>query len=223
MSAEVAPTYGTACWEPELIARYEHALWTGGSLPVRDGDGAHLSFDVHRWLRVADAADETLLARCTGPTLDLGCGPGRLTAALAARGIPALGVDVAAAAVAITRAGGALALRRSVFDPLPGEGRWQVAVLADGNIGIGGNAGALLGRVRELLAPGGVALVEVDGAGRVEHFTATVVDTDGAAVATFPWARIGAPALIELAIPLGYQSVHRWTASGRSFVELRRC
>ena len=33
---------------------------------------------------------------------------------------------------------GVAALRRNVFDPLPGEGRWDTVLLADGNIGIGG-------------------------------------------------------------------------------------
>ena len=38
---------------------------------------------VHRWRRDADPDDLELLAHCEGHTLDLGCGPGRLTAALA--------------------------------------------------------------------------------------------------------------------------------------------
>ena len=37
---------------------------------------------------------------------------------------------------------------RDVFDPLPGEGRWETALLADGNIGIGGDPVALLRRLR---------------------------------------------------------------------------
>ena len=41
------------------------------------------------------------------------------------------------------RRGGA-ALRRDVFAPLPGEGRWYTALLADGNVGIGGDPVALL-------------------------------------------------------------------------------
>ena len=39
-------------------------------------------------------ADLALLAHCTGRTLDIGCGPGRLTAALAALGHVVLGIDV---------------------------------------------------------------------------------------------------------------------------------
>ena len=49
-----------------------------------------------------------------------------------------LGVDISRTAVARVRQAGASALHRSVFDPLPGQGRWGTALLADGNIGIGG-------------------------------------------------------------------------------------
>ena len=61
------------------------------------------------------------------------------------------------------RAGGAQALRHSLFDPLPGEGRWATVLLMDGNVGIGGDPVALLARINQLLAPAGIALVEVDG------------------------------------------------------------
>ena len=59
-------------------------------------DGEPTWHDVGRWIADADAVDLRLLDRCAGPTLDLGCGPGRLAAALAGRGVPALGVDVSA-------------------------------------------------------------------------------------------------------------------------------
>ena len=55
---------------------------------------------------------------------------------------------------------------RDVFGPLPGEGRWDTALLADGNIGIGGDPVALLARVRELLAPEGRVVVDLAAPGR---------------------------------------------------------
>lgn len=88
-----------------------------------------------------------------GTVLDVGCGPGRLVAELAARGRPALGIDVSEAAVAHTARLGGQALRRSVFEPLPGEGRWDTALLLDGNVGIGGDPAALLHRMAQLLTP----------------------------------------------------------------------
>src|SRR5439155_8036 len=81
--------------------------------------------------------DGGLLARCSGPTLDVGCGPGRLVAALAAAGLPTLGVDISAEAVRQARRRGAPAQRTCVFTPIAGEGAWQHLLLADGNIGIG--------------------------------------------------------------------------------------
>lgn len=214
MSAEVAE------WEPGAIARYERALWEGTPLHVHDHAGGVLPFDVTRWLRQPDRADETLLERCTGPTLDVGCGPGRLVAELTRRGVPSLGVDVAQAAVAIARSCGAAVLRRSVFDRVPGAGRWSVVLLADGNIGIGGNPTALLERLTQLLSRGGTALVEVDPGEHLEEFTARVKCADGHTVASFPWARLGALPLIDLAVPLGFRAREQWTANDRHFVAL---
>jgi SAM-dependent methyltransferase len=118
-----------------------------------------------QWDRPADEHDLTMLSRCVGPTLDVGCGPGRLTAALAERGTVVLGIDVVHGAVGRTRDRGGAALRRDVFDTLPGEGRWQTALLADGNVGIGGDPVALLKRLRELLDPRGQVVAEVAAPG----------------------------------------------------------
>lgn len=210
-------------WEPAVLARYADALRRAAPLRVHDESGASVPFDIGRWLRGPDAADETVLARCGAPTLDIGCGPGRLVRALLARGISALGLDVSEAAVGIARRNGASVLRRCVFDDLPGEGRWQVALLMDGNIGIGGDASRLLARARELLAPGGVVLVEVEPGHAYGYFTAVVRGPDGQAVGSFPWIRIGAAPLTRLAQPLGFSLTDRWSSGGRHFVELRRC
>jgi SAM-dependent methyltransferase len=221
MSVDALPT--VRCWEPALVSRYEEALRSATALQVHDERGVALPFDTARWLDRPDTADESLLSRCTGPTIDVGCGPGRLVQALTARGVPSLGVDVSDGAVRIARSSGAMVLRRSIFDRLPGAGRWEVALLADGNIGIGGNTARLLVRLRELLASGGHALVEVEPGHGVVHFTATVTGPAGETVATFPWARTGAAPLIELAETLGYVAEDQWSVQERQFVALRRC
>ena len=59
---------------------------------------------VAEWTRDRLDGDQALLERCVGPTLDVGCGPGRLAAALLARRILALGIDVNTDAVAQARA-----------------------------------------------------------------------------------------------------------------------
>jgi SAM-dependent methyltransferase len=111
------------------IGLYEEALrMPGPALMLRTAVGHALPMQVERWCGPPDGADEELLRRCRGPVLDIGCGPGRLTIALAERGIPVLGVDISGTAVARIRRAGASALHRSVFDPLPGQGRWVTAL-----------------------------------------------------------------------------------------------
>jgi SAM-dependent methyltransferase len=162
--------------------------------------------------------DHAVLDRCHGPTLDLGCGPGRLVAELARRGVPALGVDVSPAAVRLGRAAGASVLRRSVFDRLPGTGRWPHALLMDGNIGIGGDPAALLARARELVRPGtGEVVVETD----TEDVHENHVVTFGDGGEPFGWSRIGTESLTPIAARLGFRLTAGWTApGGRRFVAL---
>ncbi|MFI0721840.1 methyltransferase domain-containing protein [Streptomyces sp. NPDC021224] len=201
---------------------YDRALRAGGGpLFLRRRDGWLLPLEVERWLADADAADESVLARCRGAVLDIGCGPGRLVAALAGRGHRALGVDVSSAAVHRTVLRGGAALHRSVFHPLPGEGRWATALLLDGNIGIGGDPAALLARVAELLAPGGrlvaeAAAVEVD-----ERCEVRLDGGRGDLGAPFAWARLGPAALRRTADAAGWTTARAWRAADRHFAELR--
>ncbi|MEU8779451.1 methyltransferase domain-containing protein [Streptomyces sp. NPDC048606] len=202
---------------------YADALRAGrGPLYLRRHDGWLLPLEVERWCAGPDAADDTVLARCTGPVLDIGCGPGRLVAALAALGHTALGVDVTPEAVARTVRAGGSALCRSVFDPLPREGGWGTALLIDGNIGIGGDPAALLRRVAALTAPGGSALVEVAAADVDERVEVRVEDGAGGRGARFRWARLGTRALCAEARGAGWTPYDTWRAGGRHFVRLTR-
>jgi SAM-dependent methyltransferase len=190
-----------------VLAVYGRALAGGGDLRLWSGEGSMRSLDVRAWTADADPADLRLIAACTGPTVDLGCGPGRLVAALAARGVPALGVDLSPRAVAMARRRGASAVVGDLFAPLPDEGRWKFALLVDGNIGIGGDPGRLLARIARLLAPGGTLLAEVTPEDVDRRGQFRIVTGEGPVSAPFAWAEVGAPALRRIAAAGGWTVV----------------
>jgi SAM-dependent methyltransferase len=201
------------------IALYEEALAEEtGTLALRIADGREMPLEVSRWCGPPDAADQELLRRCRGPVLDVGCGPGRLAVALTEQGIPALGVDISRAAVARARRAGATALRRSVFDPLPGQGCWATVLLADGNIGIGGVPARLLRRCAELLSPEGRILIEAEPGNVDERLTARLEHPDGRRGPVFPWARLGTAALVSAAAAAGLDVIEQWQLADRAFV-----
>jgi len=202
---------------------YADALRAGrGPLFLRRTDGWLLPLDVERWCAEPDPADLDVLGRCEGAVLDVGCGPGRLVAALAARGRRALGIDVSEAAVAHTVRRGGRALRASVFDPLPGTGRWDTALLMDGNIGIGGDPAALLHRMGRLLTPDGLLLVETVPYPDVdERLTVQLTAPHTTPGTPFPWARLSTPALLSRARADGWRVADRWSTDTRTFVALR--
>lgn len=191
---------------------YDRGLRSGGDVAVRHSDGRRVPLGMDRWHGPARGADVGLLARAEGPVLDVGCGPGRLAAALTARGVDALGIDVAQAAVGLTHLAGGHALQRNVFGDVPGAGGWKSVVLADGNVGIGGDPVRLLRRVGELLSPDGRVLVELDGpdAGlRVEQVRLESGETRGT---WFSWAYVGGLALAATAFEAGLSVIERWSA-----------
>ncbi|WP_446040406.1 class I SAM-dependent methyltransferase [Streptomyces sp. SID1121] len=206
---------------------YTDALRAGrGPLFLRRSDGWLLPLEVERWCGGPDSADLTVLERSRGTVLDIGCGPGRLVAALAARGRTALGIDISPAAVAHTVRGGGSALLRSVFDPLPREGGWDTALLIDGNIGIGGDPSALLRRLAGIVGPGGSLIVETAPTGvdpdLDERVRVRVDNGNGAPGEAFHWSRVGARALVRRARTTGWVPAEQWTAEGRRFVTLRQ-
>ncbi|HET9169291.1 MAG TPA: methyltransferase domain-containing protein [Actinospica sp.] len=216
----------TATWSGQTASDYERALWQSLSGPadpitLHGQDGFVIRLEVGRYAGRADPVDRHLLEHCTGPTLDIGCGPGRLAAELARRGVPALGVDITPVALLLARASGATVLGRSVFDRLPAEGRWPHALLIDGNIGISGDPAHLLERIKAVLLPVGATLiVETTPHETDERHRLRPVGGAGPAGPAIPWARIGPGALGALAEPIGYRVTADWRFGGRRFVHL---
>jgi SAM-dependent methyltransferase len=198
---------------------YEGSL--AGLVPVdiEYTDGRRTPLPVGDWL-AERPGDAGLLDRCAGPALDVGSGPGRLIVALGERGVPALGIDVTPYAVELSRAAGGLALRRDVFGRVPGAGRWRTVLLADGNIGIGGDPGALLRRVAELLRPGGQALIEVTGPGTVTRAEWVRLRSAAGSEGWFRWAQVALDDMAALTARCGLTVADRWTEAGRWFVAL---
>ena len=161
-----------------------------------------------------------MLARAVGPVLDVGCGPGRHTQALAERGTIALGIDTSPSAVDTARQRGCPVLHRSVFDPLPREGRWRSAFLIDGNIGIGGDAPRLLRRLRQVLAGDGRVLAEVEPPGLPTVVTCARVEHGHHRGPWFPWARVGIDGIDAIARAAGLRTTWTHAEEGRWFVQL---
>jgi len=190
------------------------------NLCLRAVDGQELVADGSRWLQPPQPEEEAVLDQAEGPVLDVGCGPGRHVMALAQRGIMALGIDITPSAVRLARRRGAMVLERSVFDHVPGKGRWGSALLLDGNVGIGGDARALLTRLATLLRPGGLILAELDGPAAPRDRETVRVEHRGHHGPWFPWAWVSVDRLFEVAVPAGLTVADVWSDGGRSFARL---
>ncbi|WP_374023374.1 SAM-dependent methyltransferase [Mycobacterium sp. HNNTM2301] len=191
---------GERCWirhdDGELRPLPAHR-WLGVRCPddVCPGDGSEDAFD--------EAFDEAVTQMCTGPTIELGCGPGRLVARLIQRGIPALGIDRSVTAIRLAGRGGAPALLGDVFDPLPGMGLWQTVLLVDGNVGLGGDPCRILGRAAELLTRGGRCVAEFDAENIGIRARWVRLESACEVGPWFRWASVGVDSAAALAAQAG--------------------
>jgi SAM-dependent methyltransferase len=163
------------------------------------------------------AGDQAVLDLCDGPTLDVGCGPGRMTELLAERGAIVLGIDVVPEAIWQTRDRGVAAILRDVFERVPAEGRWGTVLLADGNLGIGGDPVRLLQRLAQLLTRGGRVVADVAPPGTGLRRGEVRLTAGGLTSEPFPWSVVGADAVAEVGTEAGFAAdTHdlgeRWVA-----------
>jgi SAM-dependent methyltransferase len=189
---------------------------------ANDPDSGVADLETWRWRAEASQTDHAILAYCAGATVDVGCGPGRMTTTLMARGIAALGIDVVAEAVRQTNARGGVALERDVFHQLPGEGRWHTALLADGNIGIGGDPLRLLRRVAEIVTVDGRVVVDLAPPGGEIAVQRLALVLNDRRTWAFRWAVVPADRIAALAARAALRTLDVLELDGRWFAVLQK-
>ena len=185
-------------------------------------DDEPLTLDLARWAIPITRADESVLALRGRPRARhrLRAGPPRPRAGAPrrpghrprrrARG------DPPRARPRHARPGG-LGLRRRARRRAPG----RRALLLDGSVGIGGAPRrACCAASRELLAPGGVALVEGEPPGTPSRALRAEVQAFGRRGEAFPWALVGSQDLPALGARAGLETTREWSDDGRWFAAL---
>lgn len=188
---------------------------------LRLSDGHLVPLDVARWSGPVDRADESLLSRATGAVLDVGCGPGRLTAALHRRGVDVLGLELADELPVLAREAGAPLVVGDVFGEVPRAGAWDSVLLADGNVGIGGDPVALLQRVREILDPRGRVVAEIAEPGIPLSTVWASLQCGETQSRPFRWSVVGVDDIATVANDAGFESTVCHEHEGRWWAVLQ--
>ncbi len=188
---------------------------------LRTPEGRVLDLPVHRWFAPAGSAEQLALDHAVGPALDIGCGPGRHLVALRERAVFALGIDISADLLDVARRHGVNVLERSVFDRVPGVGRWRSALLLDGNIGIGGDPVALLTRIAHLLTTDGLLIVEIEPFDTTAQVVLVRAEMSEAVGPWFRWTTVGPRRLETIARSVDFDIADVWDAEGRRFAHLQ--
>ena len=129
---------------------------------------------------------------------------------------------MSAEAVRLTSERGAAALRRDVFGAVPGAGRWQDVLLADGNIGIGGDPSLLLRRCRHLIARTGRVHAELAPPGSPSWSGPVEVHTADGPGAVLAWAAVSADDIARVAVEADLRVLDVRTEADRWFATLAR-
>ncbi len=103
--------------------------------------------------------------------------------------------------------------------PVRGGG---TVLLADGNVGIGGDPLRLLSRARDLLAREGALLVEADPPGSPSRPVRLRLEDDLGTSEEFPWALLAVDDVPPVAREAGLRPAGIWEEAGRWFATLVR-
>lgn len=213
-------TDNPANFAPRTASDALEVAYAGEPCTVVNADGSVHALPVRRWQDDADAADRELFVRsCHGDALDIGCGPGRLTVALSDAGVRTLGIDTSRQAIRQACERGANALHHNVFDPL--RDSWDQVLLADGNIGIGGDPVRLLRRCAALVGLRGRVLAEIASGGGVRRHRLRL-RIGGDLSEAFAWASVGVDAIASVAATAGLGVVAVESVAGRHVATLVR-
>jgi hypothetical protein len=109
-----------------------------------------------------------------------------------------------------------------VYERLPGERRWVTVLLADGNVGIGGDPVRLLSRARDLLGVEGALLVETGAPGSPSGPVRLCLEDDLGTSEEFPWALLAVDDVPPVAHEAGLRPAGFWKEAGRWFAALVR-
>ena len=191
-----------------------------GAARLRHADGRSEPLALQRWLAPASPVDRVALRGVEGPVLDVGCGPGRLLAALADVGELSLGIDVSPVAVGIARRGGGRAMVTTVFDPELVEASWATVLLMDGNLGIGGRPARLLSRSAALLRRGGQVIAELEAPGTGSHIARVRLEWGAHVSEWFSWSRVDEDGIARPAAAAGLRVTEVFGVAERHFARL---
>jgi SAM-dependent methyltransferase len=153
--------------------------------------------------------DELIAAGIQGPVLDVGAGAGRMALKLQAAGVEVVALDCEPACVELLRAKGVRNVVHADIRTFETTQRFQTIAFMDSTFGLIGDveaAGALLDKLRSLLLPDGVVLVQ-DG-----DFQSPVVELEWRFVfheqvgLYFRWLNFSFPGLRETVLPHGWSA-----------------
>ena len=162
--------------------------------------------------RPAVPATAACSTRCAGPTLDVGCGPGRLLAQLLDRaaGPGASASTSAPTAVRLARRRGGDALLRDVFGRCPAEGRWHSVAAGRRQHRHRRRPGRAARRCAAARPGAGRVVVEVEPPGRPSWSGPLRLRTGDRHSAPFPWAYVGVDDIAAVANAAALRTLDTW-------------